>query len=107
MGCSGKVGCAGYLVHPLRTRSFEKRETQEKRGGNVKRERAWFLGKDAMLEWASAPGLVCEVLDTEPACEQAHSTFLTHAAGSHPCERWRLVCPQISPYQLCHLFPIL
>src|SRR2546421_4887596 len=91
----------------VQKRSFEKRETQEKRGGNVKRERSCFLGKDAMLEWASAPGLVCEVLDTEPAWEQAHSTFLTHAAGSHPCERWRLVCPQISPYQLCHLFPIL
>ena len=64
-------------------------------------------GKDAVVQCVSAPGRVCEVLDTEPACEQAHSTFLTHAAGSHPCERWRLVCPQISPYQLCHLFPIL
>ena len=28
-------------------------------------------GKDAVLQCASAPGLVCEVLDTETACEQA------------------------------------
>jgi hypothetical protein len=37
--------CAGYLVHPFRTRNFEKRETKEKRGVHVKRERAWFLGE--------------------------------------------------------------
>jgi lactate dehydrogenase-like 2-hydroxyacid dehydrogenase len=42
---TGRPGCAGYLVHPLRTRSFEKRETREKRGVNVERERAWFLGE--------------------------------------------------------------
>jgi hypothetical protein len=28
--------CAGYLVHQFRKKSFEKRETKEKRGGNVK-----------------------------------------------------------------------
>src|SRR5207245_8780138 len=37
--------CTGYVGHALRTRSFEKRETKEKRGGNGKRERAWFLGE--------------------------------------------------------------
>jgi hypothetical protein len=37
--------CAGYVGHALRTRSFEKRETKEKRGGNGKRERVWFLGE--------------------------------------------------------------
>src|SRR5207248_5914831 len=37
--------CAGYVAHPFRTKSFEKRETKEKRGVNVKRERAWFLGE--------------------------------------------------------------
>jgi len=40
---------------------------------------------------------VCEVLDPEPAWEQARSTFLTHAAGRQLYEGWRLVCPQISP----------
>ncbi len=40
-------------------------------------------GKDAVAQWASAPGLVCEGLDTEPAWEQAPSTFLTHAPGRH------------------------
>ena len=54
-------------------------------------------GKDAVLRWVSAPGLVCEVLETEPACEQTRSTFLTHAAGRQLYEGWRLVCPQISP----------
>jgi hypothetical protein len=63
--------------------------------------------KDAVLRCASAPGLVCEVLDTEPACEQARSTFLTHAPGRHLCEGWRLVFPQISPYKLCYLFHVL
>src|SRR5436309_10937894 len=37
--------CTGYVGHALRTRSFEKRETKEKRGGNGKRERAWFWGE--------------------------------------------------------------
>jgi hypothetical protein len=46
----------GYVGHALRTRFFEKRETKEKRGGNVKWERACFLGKDAVLQCASAPG---------------------------------------------------
>ena len=64
-------------------------------------------GKDAVVQWASAPGLVCEVLDTETGCEQAPSTFLTLAAGRHLCEGWRRVFPQISPYQLCYVFPIL
>ncbi len=54
-------------------------------------------GKDAVVQWASAPGLVCEVLDTEPAWEQALRLFLTHAAGRPLCEGWRLVFPQISP----------
>jgi len=36
-------------------------------------------GKDAVVQGASAPGLACEVLETEPAREQARSTFLTHA----------------------------
>src|SRR5438876_369112 len=40
-------------------------------------------GKDAVVQWASAPGLVGEVLDTEPVWEQAPSTFLVHAAGRH------------------------
>src|SRR2546423_1065963 len=61
-------------------------------------------GKDAVLQWVSAPGLVCEVLETEPAWEQAPSTFLTHATIRHLCERWRWVFPQISPYQLYYLF---
>ena len=61
--------CAGSLVHPFRKKAFEKRETKEKRGVNVKREQAWFLGKDAVLRCASVPGLVCEGLDTEPAWE--------------------------------------
>jgi hypothetical protein len=64
-------------------------------------------GKDVVVQWASTPGLVCEVLDPEPAWEQAHSTFLTHAAGRQLCEGWRLVCPQISPSKLCYFFPIL
>ena len=61
-------------------------------------------GKDVVVQWASAPGLVGEVLDTEPAWEQAPSTFLTHAPGRPLCEGWRLVFPQISPYQLYYLF---
>jgi hypothetical protein len=65
------------------------------------------LGKDAVVQCASAPGLVCEMLDTEPACEKAPSTFQADAAGRTLCEGWRLVCPQISPYQLCYVFPIL
>jgi len=61
-------------------------------------------GKDAVVQWASTPGLFCEGLATEPAWEQARSTFLTHAAGRQLCEGWRLVSPQISPYQLYYLF---
>jgi hypothetical protein len=38
------------------------------------------------VQWASAPGLVGEGLETGPAWEQAHSTFLTHAAGRQLCE---------------------
>ena len=73
-----------WLLGPsVQKRSFEKRETKEKRGVHV-----------------------CEGLDPEPAWEQAWSTFLTHAAGSQLCEGWRLVCPQISPYQLYYLFHI-
>ncbi len=34
-----------------------------------------------MSQSESTPGLVCEVLDTEPACEKAWSTFLTNAPG--------------------------
>ncbi len=64
-------------------------------------------GKDAVVQGASAPGLACEVLETEPAGEQARSTFLTHAPGRHLCEGWRLVFPQISPYKFCYFFPIL
>jgi len=63
-------------------------------------------GKDVVVQWASAPGLVGEVLDTEPAWEQAPSTFLTHAAGSHLSEGWRLVCPQISPYSYTIYFTL-
>jgi hypothetical protein len=37
-------------------------------------------GKDAVVQWASAAGLVGEVLETEPAWAQAHSTFLTPLA---------------------------
>ena len=54
------------------------------------------LGKDAVLQCASALGLVCEVLDIETAWEQARSTFLTHAASRHPCGGWRLVFPDLS-----------
>jgi len=64
-------------------------------------------GKDTVVQWASALGLVGEVLDTETVCEQAPSTFLTHAAGRQLCEGWRLVCPQISLYQLYYLFHTL
>jgi hypothetical protein len=64
-------------------------------------------GKDAVVQWARAAGLVCEGLETEPACEQTPSTFLTHTAGRHPCEGWRLVFPQISPYQLYYLFHVI
>src|SRR2546421_185993 len=84
-----KNGCAGSLGHALRTRSFEKRETKEKRGVYVKWKRAYFLGKNAVVQWASAPGLVCEVLEMEPAWEQALSRLLTHAARSQLCEGWR------------------
>src|SRR2546429_7177369 len=89
--------CTGYVGHALRTRSFEKRETKEKRGGNVKRERAWFLGEGCLLRCASVPGLVYEGLDTEPAWEQSLRLFLAHAAGRPLCEGWRLVFPQICP----------
>ncbi|OLE50855.1 MAG: hypothetical protein AUG51_25900 [Acidobacteria bacterium 13_1_20CM_3_53_8] len=65
------------------------------------------LGKDAVVQCASALGLVCEVLETEPAWEMARSTFLTHAAGRHLFEEWRLVFPPISPSKLCYLFSIL
>src|SRR2546430_7154441 len=61
-------------------------------------------GKDAVVQWASAPGLDGEVHDAEPAWEQARSRFLTHAAGRELCEGRRLVCPQISPYKLYYLF---
>src|SRR2546421_10571501 len=64
-------------------------------------------GKDAVLRCASVPGLVCEVLDTEPAWEHSQRLFLKHAASRHLCEGWRLDFPQISPYQLCYFFPIL
>jgi hypothetical protein len=64
-------------------------------------------GKDAVLECASARGRVCEVLDTETPREQTRSTFLTNVPGRHLCDGWRLVFPQISPYQLCYLFHIL
>jgi hypothetical protein len=40
-----QLGCAGYLVHLFRNRSFEKRSPKEKRGVHDKRERAWFLGE--------------------------------------------------------------
>jgi len=74
-----------WLLGPsVQKRSFEKRETKEKRGVHV-----------------------CEVLDPEPVWEQARRTFLTHAAGRQLCEGWRLVCPQISPSKLCYVFPIL
>jgi len=63
-----------------------------------------FWEKDAVVQWASAPGFVSEVLETEPAWEQAHSPFLTHAPGRHLCEGWRMVFPPISPYQLYYLF---
>jgi hypothetical protein len=52
------------------TRDFEKRSTKEKRGGNDKRERACLLGRDAVLQRESAPSLICEGSDTEPACEK-------------------------------------
>jgi len=74
---------------------------------HVKWERAWFLVKDAVVQWASAPGLVGEGLETEPAWEQTMRLFLKQAAGSLLCERWRPVCPRISPYKLCYFFPIL
>src|SRR5437764_3212747 len=44
-----RLRCAGYVVHPFRTKSFEKPETKEKRGGNVKRERACFQGWALMV----------------------------------------------------------
>jgi endonuclease-3 len=52
----GRKTCAGYLVHPFRKKSFEKRETKEKRRVNGKREQASFLGKDAVVRCASVPG---------------------------------------------------
>src|SRR6266567_510581 len=61
-------------------------------------------GKDAVVQWASAPGLDGEVHDAEPPWEQARSRFLTHSAGRQLCEGRRLVCPQISPYKLYYLF---
>ncbi len=64
-------------------------------------------GKDAVLSCASAPDLVGEVLETEPAWELAQSTFLTPAAGRHLCEGWRFVFAQISLSKLCYFFPIL
>ena len=64
-------------------------------------------GKDAVLQCASAAGLVGEVLDIQTAWEQARSTFLTHADGRHLCEGWRLECSQFSPYQLCYFFHVL
>jgi hypothetical protein len=47
---ASRVPCAGSLVHPFRKRSFEKRETKEKRGGNVKRERAFRMFSDLSLQ---------------------------------------------------------
>ena len=64
-------------------------------------------GKDAVVQWASAPGLVGEVHDAEPVWEQAPSRFLTHTAGRELCEGWRLVCLQISSHKLYYLFHIL
>jgi len=61
------------------------------------------LGKDAVVQCASALGLVCEVLDIETAWEQAHSTFLTHAASGHPYEGWRLVFPR-SLLTICTIY---
>src|SRR2546421_6630771 len=105
MGCSGKVGCAGYLVHPLRTRSFEKRETKEKRGGNVKRERAWFLGEGCRgaVGKCSRSGLRGARDGTSVGAGTQHVSD-TRPPRRHLCEGWRLVSPLISPYQLYYLF---
>src|SRR6266699_6002574 len=59
--------------------------------------------RDALSQSESAPGLVCEVLDTETACEKALRTFLTNAPGRRTCEGKRLVLPQVYFYKLYHL----
>ncbi len=62
------------------------------------------------MPWCNAHVLPVEgfeVLDTERACEQATLHVSDNSPGSHLCEGWRLVFPQISPYQLCYLFLIL
>lgn len=64
-------------------------------GVNVKRESEFLLGRDALSQSESAPGLVCAVLDAETACEKALSTFLTNVPGKRTYEREWLVLPQV------------
>lgn len=75
-------------------------------GVNDKRERKFLLGRDALVQCKSAPGLICEILDTETAGEKALSRSQTHASWRRICEGWRLVFPQIYFY-LCYLFHII
>ena len=99
--------CAGYRGHPLRTRDFEKPETKEKRGGNVKRYRACFLGRMPSCRAHVLAVLSVRCSTRKERVSRRLSTFLTNVPGRHLGEGWRLVLPQISPHQLCYLFHIL
>jgi len=74
---------------------------------NDKRERKFLLGRDALLQCESAPGLTGEILDTETACEKALSMSQTHAFWGRICKGWQLVFSLIYLYKLYYLFHIL
>src|SRR5947209_19047059 len=74
------IPCAGYLVHPFRKGPLRSERPRRKGEGMSSGNEHGSWGKDAVLACASAPVLVCEVLDTVRACEQTLSTFLTPAS---------------------------
>ncbi len=60
-----------------------------------------------MSQSESAPGLVCEVLGTETACEKALSTFLTNAPGDVHAKGNGLNCLGSTPMNYTIYFLIL
>jgi hypothetical protein len=74
---------------------------------NVKRERAIFLGEGCRVAVRKCFRSCLRGSTLKERVSRRLSTFLTKAAGRHLCEGWRLVFPQISPYQLCYFFHIL
>src|SRR2546421_2766510 len=84
---SNGTSSAPYPTWSIRSETSPLRSERPRRKGEgmASGNEAGSWGKDAVVQWASAPGLVCEVLETEPAWEQARSTFLTHAPPADIC----------------------